>query len=242
MTKALAYLNGIKGRISVYGDDIIAPAGLVPRMIRVFSWYGFTINPKKSSWRGGFRESCGKHYYFGWDVTPFYVREPVTVKSDMIRLLNRLFVWDRSGTDYILTQEVYEFHKKWAQIIPLSLHGGQDPEDITSLVTGAAPRLRLSKRKKKVVYDNNSGLAFWLTTKGRGARNYGLKPDIFYEYQETGPNVNPLALTPKKEGRSHLIDHSPWLRIAKWKPYGLYGDPVWLSPKVPNSDIRSVAA
>lgn len=201
LTRAIAYFSGVRGRISVYGDDIIAPSRLAPRMARVFSWYGFKMNMKKSSWRGGFRESCGKHYYNGLEVTPFYVREPVTTLSGVIRLLNRLLVWDSSGTDYILTKEVYDFHHKWSKIIPERLWGGQDPEDVSSLVTGDTPRFRLTKRKRTLGYPEDSGLVYWLTTK---------KQDV-------------LTLIPSKEGRSVAERQPYWLRRATWRPYALYG-------------------
>jgi len=61
-------------RVSVYGDDIILGVEAVPLMRDVLRSTGFTLNTEKSYWSGHFRESCGKDYYFGFDVRPFYAR------------------------------------------------------------------------------------------------------------------------------------------------------------------------
>jgi hypothetical protein len=62
-------------RISVYGDDIIVPSTMAPGFCGLLQECGFTPNSKKSYWTGAFRESCGKHYYRGYDITPFYVKK-----------------------------------------------------------------------------------------------------------------------------------------------------------------------
>jgi hypothetical protein len=78
LTKALAELTGDEEhRISVYGDDIICGRKTALAVMQFFPLIGFTINRKKSFLDGPFRESCGKHYFNGSDVTPFYVRKPM---------------------------------------------------------------------------------------------------------------------------------------------------------------------
>jgi len=62
---------------TVFGDDIIISSDLVPVLTEVLSFFGFVVNPKKSFSTGPFRESCGKHYFAGIDVTPFYVRDRI---------------------------------------------------------------------------------------------------------------------------------------------------------------------
>lgn len=63
-----------KGRVRVYGDDIIIPVEFVEAVSSVFESYGFKINQRKSFWTGKFRESCGKDYYDGHDVSVVKVR------------------------------------------------------------------------------------------------------------------------------------------------------------------------
>lgn len=61
-------------RISVFGDDIIVATEAVPLLSKTLDCVGFKLNMDKSYWKGPFRESCGKDYYFGFDVRPFYVK------------------------------------------------------------------------------------------------------------------------------------------------------------------------
>lgn len=55
--------------VRVYGDDIIVPVECVHRVIETLEALGFKVNSHKSFWNGRFRESCGKEYYQGHDVT-----------------------------------------------------------------------------------------------------------------------------------------------------------------------------
>lgn len=77
-------------RMSVYGDDIICPVAAVDLVRGLLTYLGFTLNEKKSHWSGPFRESCGKHFYLGHDVTPFYVRKPVDSIPRIVSLCNRI--------------------------------------------------------------------------------------------------------------------------------------------------------
>lgn len=78
-----------------YGDDIVIPSGAAPLMLDVLEHCGFKPNPEKSFWSGPFRESCGKHYFRGQDVTPFYIKSPVRRLSDLFLLVNNLERWRR---------------------------------------------------------------------------------------------------------------------------------------------------
>jgi hypothetical protein len=57
------------GRVRVYGDDIIVPVDYVRSVIGYLESFGFKVNADKSFWNGKFRESCGKEYYDGHDVS-----------------------------------------------------------------------------------------------------------------------------------------------------------------------------
>jgi hypothetical protein len=59
----------LRGQVRVYGDDIIVPVEYVDSVVRSLEAYGFKVNSKKSFWTGKFRESCGKEYYDGNDVS-----------------------------------------------------------------------------------------------------------------------------------------------------------------------------
>ena len=105
--------------LSVYGDDIIVPARAVELLSQVFAYCGFTMNAKKSFSDSPFRESCGKHYFHGVDVTPFYIRSSIKTPYELISVLNRLFVW---GTvDGVWDPRVLPVYDKYRRMLPRSL-------------------------------------------------------------------------------------------------------------------------
>jgi hypothetical protein len=93
--------------VSVYGDDIILPGDsrVSDLFQRAFSWCGFRINADKSfglnseadAHGNRFRESCGKHFLNGRDVTPFYVDGPLTQPQNVVLCYNNLIRWAREG-------------------------------------------------------------------------------------------------------------------------------------------------
>jgi hypothetical protein len=66
---------------TIYGDDIVVPTNWVKPLVHLLTRYGFLVNEDKSFTNGPFRESCGKEYYQGRDVTPVYYRFDVIEKS-----------------------------------------------------------------------------------------------------------------------------------------------------------------
>lgn len=82
-------------RLLVYGDDIVIPTDLVEPVLEALSFFGFTPNMEKSFWDGPFRESCGKHYFNGVDVTPFYIREDIDTVPKFFWLHNQMIFWLR---------------------------------------------------------------------------------------------------------------------------------------------------
>lgn len=87
-------------KVSVYGDDITIPSKAVPMLREVFAWCGFRLNMDKSFWSLGgenhrFRESCGKHYRDGVDVSPFYCDKGLDTPDQIVLLANNLLRWSR---------------------------------------------------------------------------------------------------------------------------------------------------
>ena len=62
-------VESFEGRVAIYGDDIIVPVDHVGPVIHALESFGFKVNSQKSFWTGKFRESCGKDYYDGTDVS-----------------------------------------------------------------------------------------------------------------------------------------------------------------------------
>ncbi|DAD52183.1 RNA-directed RNA polymerase [ssRNA phage Zoerhiza.4_16] len=70
----LSDVMSYKGRVRVFGDDIIIPVDHVRSVINSLESFGLKVNYNKSFWNGKFRESCGKEFYDGTDVSIVRVR------------------------------------------------------------------------------------------------------------------------------------------------------------------------
>jgi len=76
--------------VLVYGDDIVVPVAAYSLAKEVLTWAGFTFNEAKSFSEGPFRESCGKDYYDGTEVRPFFQKEIPNGVETLFRLANGL--------------------------------------------------------------------------------------------------------------------------------------------------------
>jgi hypothetical protein len=76
--------------VNVYGDDVVIPTRCVDLFAEMCLFYGFTINTKKSHYASSFRESCGKHYYSGIEVTPIYLKSRLSTIPAVFRLANAI--------------------------------------------------------------------------------------------------------------------------------------------------------
>lgn len=72
MTRKL--IKSFHGKVRVFGDDIIVPKEYTRSVVDSLESFGFKVNQRKSFWNGKFRESCGKEYYNGHDVSITRVR------------------------------------------------------------------------------------------------------------------------------------------------------------------------
>lgn len=72
-------LRDYRGRVRVYGDDIIVPVDVVDSVTHALESYGLVVNHDKTFRSGSFRESCGGDYFAGEDVTPIRFRRPLPV-------------------------------------------------------------------------------------------------------------------------------------------------------------------
>lgn len=70
-----ATLDLVAGQVHVYGDDIIVPAVYAEEVIEHLEYFGAKVNSNKSFFEGNFRESCGKEFYSGTDVSIVRIRQ-----------------------------------------------------------------------------------------------------------------------------------------------------------------------
>lgn len=85
--------------VRVYGDDIIVPSGAYDLLEEVLTFCGFSLNGSKSFKSGRFRESCGKDYYDGIEVRPYFQKSTENEIQHLFRLANglRMLAHRRSG-------------------------------------------------------------------------------------------------------------------------------------------------
>ena len=150
LVRACAYLTQTKGKISVYGDDIICPVGLRDAVLSTFEFCGFTVNSKKTYFDGPFRESCGKHWFAGSDVTPFYVRKVPQDVSDWCHLLNNFRRWCRDEEFGGLADTRYfDIWSLFAELVPTPVKGGSDLSSRSNLCSPGRKPIATVVRKQR---------------------------------------------------------------------------------------------
>lgn len=77
--------------VAVFGDDIVVPREYAPKLLELLAYAGFIPNQDKTFIDGNFFESCGKHYFRNFDVTPIYQKELPHDEAAIYRLANRLY-------------------------------------------------------------------------------------------------------------------------------------------------------
>lgn len=145
LVRTTMYFEGIRGVVSIYGDDIVCPVEGAEMAIWVLSYFGFETNPDKTFVAGPFRESCGGHYYLGEDVTPFYLKQEATVLTDLIRVANQLRRWALADPARQVTTDCVPLWYWLASFVPIKYWGGCDLAVDTQLVSPGAASRRLQR-------------------------------------------------------------------------------------------------
>ncbi len=82
-------VQSFRGQVRTYGDDIIVPVRYVRSVVGCLETFGFKVNASKSFWSGYFRESCGKDYFMGEDVSVVRVRREIpTQRSNVEEIIS----------------------------------------------------------------------------------------------------------------------------------------------------------
>jgi len=169
LTRAVCRILRIKGSISVYGDDIICPSEACEALVSALDFCGFKVNTKKSFWSGGFRESCGKHWFNGRDVTPFYVKKVPEDVTDWCLLLNSFRGWCHEASG-ICDPSYFALWELFAQeLVPKPLWGGWDLTVRHNLVApGRLPIARMYRKQLRAERDERTyslgAYLHWLST------------------------------------------------------------------------------
>lgn len=160
LTKSvLKVLDCPNSTFSVYGDDIVVSVEAASLLIDVLHDVGFETNEDKTFIEGPFRESCGKHYHNGNDVTPFYIRKPIDTVPRVVWLLNTIRKWSAGPFDICdpgLESLWFDIRRRYG---PSALLGGKTFEDNTSIVSPEIPRQRLRFGCRQMPIDGWRALA-----------------------------------------------------------------------------------
>ncbi len=82
-------LLSYRGRVHVYGDDMIVPSTSATEIIRLLEAFGLKVNHTKSFLDGKFRESCGGDYFNGRTVNPIRLKQaPPNNRRDTAEIAN----------------------------------------------------------------------------------------------------------------------------------------------------------
>jgi hypothetical protein len=116
-------------RAAVYGDDIVVTVKDYEAVVDILEFSGFTVNPKKSYASGPYRESCGKHYFYGRDVTPVTITKEIKNVSQLLLLCNNLSRWAfRAGGFLYRDSSVFEAHRYCVGHLPHHLRRPKLPD------------------------------------------------------------------------------------------------------------------
>lgn len=181
-----------RGRISVYGDDIIVPIDAVDDVIDYLEAFGFKVNRHKSFWNGKFRESCGKEYFDGTDVSIVRLRAEVPTSRRDAALVNRFTDFRNRAYRAGLWRTVKAADEMLDQVLSI-------PHRHVA-VADSAP---FEKERESL----SGGFQFGamardtvLRTKWRGRWNADL-----HTWQETYPSVKPVRRPYKVDGEGGLL-------------------------------------
>jgi hypothetical protein len=120
-------LNELADVVRVYGDDLIVPVPMVRSVIDSLSTFGSRVNINKSFWTGKFRESCGKEFYNGRDVSiakfrqeyPSSPRQATEVIS-LVSFRNLLYQRGLWSTCEWLDERIRKLCKHFPVVLPTS--------------------------------------------------------------------------------------------------------------------------
>lgn len=107
----------MRKHVRVYGDDIVLPIFSTSAGIEVLEAVGFKINNSKSYSRGPYRESCGKEYVRGFDVSCARLHAQPHDNADsrmkLIAFANNLYECDLDEPTWL-----HGLLKEWYGVIP----------------------------------------------------------------------------------------------------------------------------
>lgn len=228
------YLGVSESCLTVYGDDIVISSDCVPLLREVLDTAGFTFNSEKSFWDGPFRESCGKHYFRGHDVTPFFIKKALDSDfrlfwaANSIRRHSHSCVGDwgcsdshKRAWDYVVSFLPNRLRRPVGPLYLPSTHVDGEPQPFNDGLGGDFDEVRPSKAKH--------GLEGWRVpayTRYFIERKTGDDPTLLkslgvIEASSNVTSVEPsLLLTARwKWTVNRKLSIPQWADVGPWLPY-----------------------
>jgi hypothetical protein len=129
-------------KVSTFGDDIIVPEAVAPRVVSVLEYVGFSTNRSKTFLAGSVKESCGTDYVRGFNVRPVYLKKKPESVLDLFSDRNRL---KRYAELAGFTQLGYSIDEYFAPLIPSQFRNCRGPisDDVFDCWWHTASKTRL---------------------------------------------------------------------------------------------------
>jgi hypothetical protein len=115
------------GQVRIYGDDIIVPVDTVRSVVGMLEHFGARVNTRKSFWTGRFRESCGKEYFMGEDVSIVRFRKEFPARRkdatqviSLVAFRNQMYYAGYWATCKWLDEELRRILKHYPVVAPSS--------------------------------------------------------------------------------------------------------------------------
>jgi len=115
------------GQVRVYGDDIVVPVDCVQTVVDLLEHFGARVGRPKSFWNGSFRESCGKEYYGGQDVSIVKVRRKFPLRQQhaaelvsLVELRNQFYLAGNWMTAQWLDGRIERIVSYYPKVLPTS--------------------------------------------------------------------------------------------------------------------------
>jgi len=114
LCKSCLEIEGLDTTLSVYGDDLIVPVNSYGGIVKVLNFAGFTVNLEKSFSSGRFRESCGKDYFDGIDVRPYFIKGSISNVESLFKLANGIRRYSHRRSLYGCDKR---FEESWQAVV-----------------------------------------------------------------------------------------------------------------------------
>jgi hypothetical protein len=203
LAEATRNLLKCRGKVSVYGDDIIVPTRMSTQLITVMSELGFQINSAKSFFdkpdperpsHTFFRESCGGDYKGGIDVRPYMPECDLQQEGQVSR--NLYIAWCHKMINGLLDRWSFD----------------EIPQTVLYLLK------EINNRKRKICF-----VPAW-EVEHAGIKHY-IPPYYLYgldfseiKYEKSVPTYWRLIL--KRRKRRRKLEERPYIWYAYWLARG----------------------